>query len=84
MRNGCTKRRAEPADCTRPTFGLQPPALGGEGLDRVDVALTASGLESFESEFARARDYDLDGVPVKVLPLERVIVSKRGDREGDR
>lgn len=32
---------------------------------------------SFESEFTRARDYDLDGVPVKVLPLERVIVSKR-------
>lgn len=53
------------------------PALGGEGLDRVYVVLTASGLESFESEFARARDYDLDGVPVKVLPLERVIVSKR-------
>ena len=58
-------------------FGLQPPALGGEGLDRVDVVLTASGLESFESEFARGREYDLDGVPVKVLPLERVIVSKR-------
>jgi hypothetical protein len=60
-----------------PGFGLQPPALGGAGLDRVDVVLTASGLESFESEFARARDYDLDGVPVRVLPLERVIVSKR-------
>jgi hypothetical protein len=60
-----------------PGFGLQPPALGGEGLDRVDVVLTASGLESFESEFATARAYDLDGVPVKVLPLERVIVSKR-------
>lgn len=60
-----------------PGFGLQPPAVGGEGLDRVDLVMTASGLESFESEFARARDYDLDGVPVKVLPLERVIVSKR-------
>lgn len=60
-----------------PGFGLQPPALGGEGLDRVDVVLTASGLESFDTEFTRARDYDLDGVPVKVLPLERVIVSKR-------
>ena len=60
-----------------PGFGLQPPALGGAGLDRVDVVLTVSGLESFESEFARARDYDLDGVPVRVLPLERVIVSKR-------
>ena len=58
-------------------FGLQPPALGGEGLDRVDLVLTASGLESFETEFTRARDYTLDGIPVKVLPLDRVIVSKR-------
>ncbi|HEV8209888.1 MAG TPA: hypothetical protein VGP77_07185 [Vicinamibacterales bacterium] len=60
-----------------PGFGLQPPAIGGEGLDRLDIVLTASGLDPFEIEFARARDYDLDGVPVKVLPLERVIVSKR-------
>ncbi len=60
--------------------GLQPPAVGGEGLDRVDVVLTASGLESFEKEFAGAHDYDLDGVRVKVLPLERVIVSKRAAR----
>ena len=58
-------------------FGSQPPALGGEGLDRVDLVLTASGLESFETEFTRARDYTLDGIPVKVLPLDRVIVSKR-------
>jgi hypothetical protein len=58
-------------------FGLQPPAIGGEGLDRVDVVLTASGLDTFEGEFARAHEYDLDGVPIKVLPLERVIVSKR-------
>ena len=37
----------------------------------------ASGLESFETELMGAHDYDLDGVHVKVLPLERVIVSKR-------
>ena len=58
-------------------LGLQPPAVGGEGLDRVDLVLTASGLESFEQEFARAREYDLDGVRVRVLPLERIIVNKR-------
>ncbi len=58
-------------------FGQQPPAVGGAGLDRVDIVLTASGLESFEREFTRGREYDLDGVRVKVLPLERVIVSKR-------
>lgn len=58
-------------------FGVQPPAVGGEGLDRVDLVLTASGLDPFERELARAREYDLDGIRVKVLPLERVIVSKR-------
>lgn len=58
-------------------FGVQPPALGGEGLDRVDIVLSASGLDSFDQELQRAREYDLDGVLVKVLPLERIIVSKR-------
>lgn len=58
-------------------FGLQPPAVGGEGLDRIDVVLTASGLGAFEDELRGARDYELDGIRVKVLPLERVIASKR-------
>ena len=58
-------------------FGSQPPAVGGEGLDRVDLVLTASGLERFEKEFRNARDYDVDGVRIRVLPLDRVIVSKR-------
>ena len=51
--------------------------VGGEGLDRVDIVLTASGLDPFEQEIAGAHEYVLDGVPVKVLPLERVVVSKR-------
>jgi predicted nucleotidyltransferase len=58
-------------------FGLQPPAVGGEGLDRVDLVLTASGLEPFDQEFKNAREYDVDGVRVRVLPLDRVIISKR-------
>ena len=58
-------------------FGLQPPAIGGEGLERVDLVLTASGLDAFDEEYARAREYDLDGLRVRVLPLARVIVSKR-------
>ena len=50
----------------------------------MDIVLTASGLGSFDDEFAGAREYDLDGVRVKVLPLERVIVSKRAaQREKD-
>ena len=58
-------------------FGMHPPAIGGEGLDRVDVVLSASGLDSFDDEYAGAREYDLDGLLVRVLPLARVIVSKR-------
>jgi hypothetical protein len=61
-------------------FGMQPPALGGEGLDRIDLVLTASGLESFDQEYLRSGDYNIDGVTVKVLPLDRVIASKRAAR----
>jgi len=42
--------------------------------------LTASGLESFDQEYVRAGEYELDGVKVKVLPLDRVIASKRAAR----
>ena len=58
-------------------FGLQPPAIGGEGLERVDLVLNASGLDSFDEEYARASEYEIDTVPVRVLPLHRVIASKR-------
>lgn len=42
-----------------------------------ELVLTSAERALFESVFTRAREYELDGVPVKVLPLERVIVSKR-------
>ncbi|MFN7972792.1 MAG: hypothetical protein U0166_10660 [Acidobacteriota bacterium] len=58
-------------------LGVQPPSLGGEGLDRIDLVLSAHGLESFDREYARAKRYEIDGVTVSVLPLERVIASKR-------
>lgn len=58
-------------------YGLQPPAIGGDGLERVDLVTTADGLESFDREYASARSHEIDGVLVRVLPLERVIASKR-------
>jgi hypothetical protein len=58
-------------------FGMQPPAFGGEGLQRVDVVLTAHGLDSFTAEYARALQREVDGVVLRVLPLDRVIASKR-------
>ncbi len=58
-------------------FGLQPPAFGGDGLERLDVVLTAHGLDRFPEEYARALDATIDGIELKVLPLDRIIVSKR-------
>lgn len=58
-------------------FGLHPPGIGGDGLDRIDVVLTAHGLDDFNSEYSRASEHFIDGIPVKVLPLERIIASKR-------
>jgi hypothetical protein len=58
-------------------FGLQPPSFGGEGLDRLDVVLTLHGLGTFDDEYAQSLDRVIDGLPLTVLPLERVIASKR-------
>ncbi len=68
-----------------PGFGVQPPAFGGSGLERLDVVVTAHGLDTFDVEYDRARECDIDGVDVRVLPLDRVIASKRAvDRPKDR
>jgi hypothetical protein len=58
-------------------FGMQPPSFGGEGLDRIDVVLTVHGLENFGAEYARTFETSVDGVMLRVLPLGRVIASKR-------
>ena len=60
-----------------PGFGLQPPAFGGAELDRIVVVLTAHGLDSFSDEYARAADHEVDGLVLRVLPLERIIATKR-------
>lgn len=60
-----------------PGFGVQPPAFGGEGLDRLDVVLTVHGLGDFDTEYAGSLARQVDGIPIRVLPLERVIASKR-------
>lgn len=58
-------------------FGMQPPTLGGSLGDRFDVVLTMSGLEQFDQEYSRSKTIEIDGLLVHVLPLERIIVSKR-------
>lgn len=62
----------------------QPPMLGGMS-ERFDVVVSMSGLPDFAKEYAIANDQLLDGVPLRLLPLERILASKRAaDRPKDR
>lgn len=58
-------------------FGVQPPAFGGTDLERIDVVLTAHGLRDFATEYEGSVVREVDGIPLRILPLERVIASKR-------
>ena len=58
-------------------FGMQPPTFGGGIGDRFDVVLTMTGLGSFDDEYPHATALEIDGVAVRVLPLPRIIASKR-------
>jgi len=61
-------------------FGMQPPAFGGAELERIDVVLTAHGLQDFDTEYAASIVREVDGIPLRVLPLQRVIASKRATK----
>lgn len=54
-----------------------PPLLSGPDLERIDLVYRCDGLEDFDLEFARAVTVDVCGIPLKVLPLDRVIASKK-------
>jgi len=58
-------------------FGAQPPAFGGDELSRIDVVLTAHGLRHFAEEYDEGIEREIEGVVLRILPLERVIASKR-------
>jgi hypothetical protein len=60
------------------SFGTMPPMIGGDALgDRFDVVTHLHGLEAFEAEYAGSIPMEIDGVEVRVLPLARIIASKR-------
>ena len=54
----------------------QPPLLGGMG-ERFDVVVSMSGLPDFSQEYEGSSELTLDGVVLRVLPLARIIASKR-------
>ncbi len=68
-----------------PPTALTPPMLAGPGLELFDLVLTVHGLEPFDAELARSIDVVLGDVSLKVLPLSRILVSKRAaNRPRDR
>jgi len=67
-----------------PPMGLNPPMFAGDGVDLFDIVLNMDGLEDFASELKSAVDVALERTRVKVLPLERILVSKQAaNREKD-
>ncbi|MEK7477540.1 MAG: hypothetical protein AAB152_18115 [Candidatus Coatesbacteria bacterium] len=57
--------------------GLNPPVLLGEGVDLFDLVTHMHGLEGFAEEMKHAVRISLGSFRVPVLPLDRVIASKR-------
>lgn len=58
-------------------FGMRPAGVAGDGLEDLDVVSHMHGLRSFDEEYARSLEFLIDELPVRVLPLERIICSKR-------
>ena len=54
-----------------------PPLFAGGGADLFDIVTHMDGLDSFEIEARRAIRIRLGRIEVPVLPLERIIASKR-------
>jgi hypothetical protein len=68
-----------------PPFGLNPPMLGGPGSEPFDVAIRMSGLGEFADEWKHALTIKVGRLKLKVLPLERILASKRAaNRPKDR
>jgi len=60
------------------SFGTRPPQIGGDAIgDRLDVVTHMHGLEAFADELANAVELRVDGLPLRVLALRRILVSKR-------
>jgi hypothetical protein len=59
-----------PTASTRPMFG-------GDAVALFDIVLTMDGLRSFDAEYRDALSFPLGRYTVKVLPLKRIIASKK-------
>jgi len=60
-----------------PPTASTPPLLAGAGTELFDVVVHMHGLESFEKEAGQAVRMRIDRVDLPVLPLARIIASKK-------
>jgi predicted nucleotidyltransferase len=59
------------------SFGMRPPQIGGDSVgDRLDVVTHMHGLGGFEEELGNTKLIEVDGIPLRVLRLERILASK--------
>ena len=54
-----------------------PPLFAGEAVELFDVVVHMHGLDDFDKEYKRGEEIDLGGFVVRVLPLDRIIKSKK-------
>jgi hypothetical protein len=59
-----------------PPSNLNPPMLAGTGAELFDIVLRMDGLGTFASELKHCVDVPLGRHKLKVLSLERILVSK--------
>lgn len=63
---------------------MNPPTFGGRSV-RLDQVLSMSGLASFEEELSNTTVREVNGIPLRILNLDRIIASKRAaNRAKDR
>jgi predicted nucleotidyltransferase len=60
-----------------PATAYTPPQLGGERVKLYDLVTGMHGLKSFATEYRNAKTVKIGKLCLKVLPLERIIASKR-------
>lgn len=62
-----------------------PPLLVGKALEPFDLVTGMSGLGKFEEEYSRVLWVEVGGVKTPLLPMDRIIASKRAaNREKDK
>ncbi len=57
--------------------GTNPPMLGPSELRLFDLVTHMHGLETFSDEYTGCLDENIGGASLKLLPVERILASKR-------